>query len=267
MFSDLTFLHCAHFERCEARIDKRFDGYASLQWMAAGAVELFYDERHHDLRAEQNHGWFWPAFGGPRIRFHAAREGGVWDHRYIAFVGPRLQSWKRAGLWLETPQNAPDASAQSARFDQILALIAAPGAWNPQRAVHAIEGVLLELAQARNAPSEQALRQPEPPWLQQTREFLDSTPDFAPDYAALAHDLGLGLSTLRRRFRAATGMSLHEALLQNRLDIARRLLGETDVPIKQIAAQLGYRDVHFFSAQFKRLAGVGPAAFRRSRQN
>lgn len=75
----------------------------------------------------------------------------------------------------------------------------------------------------------------------------------------------MGLSTLRRKFKAATGRTLHEHTLSLRAERARRLLIETDWPLKAIASRLGYSDPFFFAAQFKALAGVPPAAFRKSR--
>jgi len=60
-------------------------------------------------------------------------------------------------------------------------------------------------------------------------------------------------------------MSPHAYLLQCRATSARRLLGETDLPIKSIAQQLGYRDVYFFSRQFRQMTGVPPAVYRHSR--
>jgi transcriptional regulator GlxA family with amidase domain len=86
------------------------------------------------------------------------------------------------------------------------------------------------------------------------------------DYDALAEEVGTSPATFRRRFRQATGTSPHEFLLHCRSAEARRLLGESDLPIKQIATLLGYRDVYFFSRQFRELAGVPPATYRRSRQ-
>jgi AraC-like DNA-binding protein len=146
------------------------------------------------------------------------------------------------------------------QFDELLGHIRRGGSWGTRRAIHALEGILLELAEARAQTDEEAI------WLQKTRDFLAHTSDFSPDYSRLAREVGLGLSTLRRNFKAATGLSLHDFLLQNRLETARQLLGETEIPIKQIAARLNYRDVHFFSSQFKKLSGVSPAAYRRSRQ-
>jgi AraC-like DNA-binding protein len=97
-------------------------------------------------------------------------------------------------------------------------------------------------------------------------ELAREKPDTEPDYPALADLCGMSLSSLRRRFRAATGTPLHEWTMQARIVRARALLGETDTPIKAIAEQLGYRDVYFFTRQFRQRVGVPPAAFRRSRQ-
>lgn len=256
---DLIFLHCGATPQCNARVDKHFENYFTLQLMEAGAVELFYDQTRYKLSAEENF-WFWPAFPGPHIRFHAARDVSFWNHRYAAFTGPLANHWQRAGLWLDAPQKAPRGALDIAVFDEMVFHINRGGAWGTRRAINLLESLLLELAESRAATGNEEI------WLEKTREFLAQTETFAPDYARLAHDLGWGLSTLRRKFKAATGLALHEALMQNRLDNARRLLGETDLPLKAIAAQLGYRDAQFFAAQFKQLSGVTPAIYRRSRQ-
>jgi AraC-like DNA-binding protein len=44
----------------------------------------------------------------------------------------------------------------------------------------------------------------------------------------------------------------------------RQLLIETDLTISQIADALGYRDVYFFSRQYKQVFGIPPTAVRAS---
>jgi AraC-like DNA-binding protein len=258
---DLIFLHCGAMPACDARVDKHFDGYWTLQFGVSGGVELFYDERRHLLTRET--AWFWPAFPGPRIRFHVA-DGPTWDHRYAAFRGPRVARWVADGLWPEEPQAVPpsDAARYAAEFDRLLAHIRRGDRWGNARAVHTLEGLLLDLAEARSGPT---ARQPAPePWLS---ALLDdgTADDFAPDFAAVARGHGMALATLRRRFREATGTALHEYVLQRRIARARALLGDTDLPIKAVAERLGYQDVYFFTRQFRQRVGVPPAAYRRSR--
>jgi len=264
MPQDLVFLHSGATPECSARVDKHFVDYWTLQFMEAGAVELSYGDTNcgeaaGGLRCIDGGGWIWPAFPGPRIRFHPARDVHHWNHRYAAFTGPMVRHWMDAGLWPPGPQPVRAADF-TAPFDAMLGLIRGDGAWSTRRAINQLEGILLALAEGRAAASS------EETWLETARRYLEAPDQFEPDYAALARELGMGLSTLRRKFKAATGHSLHDTYLSNRHARARRLLGETDLPLKAIAARLGYRDVFFFSNQFKQQAGVGPLAFRRSRQ-
>ncbi len=262
MHFDLTFLHCRATPFCDARVDKRFEDYFTLQFMESGAVELFYDDEFYDLRGGA---WFWPAFDGPRIRFHAARDVASWNHRYAAFVGPLVGHWQRAGLWPDAPQRAPDGAENARIFDEILHQIERGGSWGARRAINRLEAILLELAEAR-ADARQSASPIEAPWLRHARNWLEQCDPFTPAYPELARELGWGLSTLRRQFKTATGMTLHETLVVQRMERARHLLGETNLPIKAVASQLGYRDIGFFAGQFKRLCGVTPAAYRNSRQ-
>ena len=55
---------CSTATRCIARVDKRFDGYYTLQFMARGGLELYYGDERHELKGA----WFWTAQPGPRTR-------------------------------------------------------------------------------------------------------------------------------------------------------------------------------------------------------
>jgi AraC family transcriptional regulator, arabinose operon regulatory protein len=45
------------------------------------------------------------------------------------------------------------------------------------------------------------------------------------------------------------------------------LLTDTTQTIKQIAMQLGYSDVYFFTRQFREQTGLPPALYRKSREH
>jgi AraC-like DNA-binding protein len=107
------------------------------------------------------------------------------------------------------------------------------------------------------------------PWLGKVIDALDraaASAELRSTYAKIGEQVGLGASTLRRKFKLATGLSLHQYVLQARIQHARALLGETDMPIKLVAQRLGYSDLYFFTRQFRQHVGVPPAAYRRSRQ-
>ena len=260
MLSDgLKFLYGESVPRCTHDIDKVFDGYCTLQYMSGGAVELVVGAAEYLLRGR----WFWSAYPGPRIRFHVAAGTKSWRHRYIAFRGELVERWREQGLFPIEPQPAP-APARAGfdeRFDALLANTTRGDALAALRATHLLEGILIELAEARTHMEEK------PPWLEKTLARLDaSVSGEAVDYAAVAGEVGMAERTLRRNFRQAMGVSPHEYLLKARVVEARRLLGDTDLPTKAIAKRLGYRDVYFFSRQFRQLAGVPPASYRQSRQ-
>lgn len=259
MANDLNFLLGGHMPGCRAMVDKRFD-YHALQMVTGGAVELFYDDERWELPGL----WMWPCYPGPRrIRFHAWPRHESWEHRYVAFNGPRVASWAADGLWPGEPAmfDEPNRALFSALFDETVSLSLQPGQWSRMRAANLLEQLLLqwrESAQIQNAPQR-------PSWLQQILDDLAVTAA-APDYEQLARGANMSLTTLRRRFRASTGSTLHNYWLECRAAEARRLLGDTDTAIKSIAHSLGYQDVYYFTRQFTQFTGVSPAAYRRSRQ-
>jgi AraC-like DNA-binding protein len=242
--------------RCTASVDKDFRDYYTLQYMTAGTVELMYGEERHLMQGT----WFWPAYPGVRIRFGRAPGCAWWTHRYVAFRGPLVNRWISEGIFPHEPQTAPRGNEHEALVDQLLKYARRADSWGNRRALNALESVLLELAEARAAEAQGEA------WLENVLHSLTNQEQFAPDYEALARKHGMALSTLRRRFRQATGTSIHEYSLQCRIARARQLLGETDWPLKTIAAKLGYSDLYFFARQFKEQAGVPPAQYRKSRQ-
>lgn len=78
----------------------------------------------------------------------------------------------------------------------------------------------------------------------------------------LAAQAGLSVSQTARRVRELTGLSPREFIIRARIDRARRLMEESQLSLKQIAATLGYADVYFFHRQFKAVVGLTPARWR-----
>ncbi|BFV58945.1 helix-turn-helix domain-containing protein [Kitasatospora sp. CMC57] len=67
-----------------------------------------------------------------------------------------------------------------------------------------------------------------------------------------------------RRFAAATGTTPHSWLLNLRLSRAEELLETTNLPVEEIARQVGYRSATVLREQFVRRRGVPPRSYRRS---
>ena len=78
----------------------------------------------------------------------------------------------------------------------------------------------------------------------------------------VAGKFGMTSRTFERRFRAAVGQSPIAYLQKVRISAARRMLESGKRSIQQVSSSVGYDDVAFFRALFKRQIGVSPAAYR-----
>ena len=72
----------------------------------------------------------------------------------------------------------------------------------------------------------------------------------------LAQHLGVNASYLSTLFTKEMGTSLTDYVNHYRIDHAKTLLANTDVPIKDIALRCGIGDVHYFTRLFKRISGM-----------
>jgi AraC-like DNA-binding protein len=79
----------------------------------------------------------------------------------------------------------------------------------------------------------------------------------------LARLCGLSERHFFRRFKEATGLSPINWLKMQRIALAQSKLLQSGHSIKQIADQVGYNDVFFFSRDFKRHTGACPTQYRR----
>jgi AraC-like DNA-binding protein len=229
-------------------MEKVFPDYATLQLITAGAVQVSYDDEHHNLTGA----WVWPHFPGPRIALSPQPKPGWWNHRYLAFRGPVLAAWRAAGLWPERPQAINQVSHFVTLFDHYQKNYDRLDRWAHAEAAQTIERILVALAQER----EQGML---PGWLTTIQQALSTgaVDDF--NAVALARQVGMAPSTLRRRFLVATGQSLRSYAVEVRVRRAARLLLNSD----SLIGALGYCDAAAFSKQFKQYLGVSPEQYRR----
>ena len=83
--------------------------------------------------------------------------------------------------------------------------------------------------------------------------------------AALAARIGVGERHLRRLFLDEIGAGPLEIAATRRLLFAKKLLGETSLPVTQIGLAAGYGSVRRFNAAFRAGYGQSPRALRRTR--
>jgi len=93
-------------------------------------------------------------------------------------------------------------------------------------------------------------------------ERLRADPWHRPDITGLAHEACVSRSTLENRFKAAVGRSIHEEFVRLRLAGLRRLVTDTDLPLKAIATRTGFRSVQYMTTFLHRHTGLTPARLR-----
>lgn len=81
---------------------------------------------------------------------------------------------------------------------------------------------------------------------------------------ALAEECGLSRSYFARAFKKTTGRPPHRWLLEQRVEMAKKLLMTTSIPIADIALAVGFADQGHLTKVFARLAGITPGTLRRS---
>ncbi len=82
----------------------------------------------------------------------------------------------------------------------------------------------------------------------------------------LAHRAGMSSRTFARRFRECAGVTPHQWVLRQRVQLAQRLLEVTDLPIEQVATDSGLGSATNLRIQFRQVLGTSPTSYRRTFQ-
>jgi LacI family transcriptional regulator len=80
--------------------------------------------------------------------------------------------------------------------------------------------------------------------------------------AEVAAAVAVSKRTLQRDFQAVLGRTVQQEILRCRLERARRILLETDLPIPQVATRCGFTYPHYFGRVFRKAMGLTPSRFR-----
>lgn len=80
--------------------------------------------------------------------------------------------------------------------------------------------------------------------------------------SAIAENLGISEGHLSHLFKKETDYTLLNYLTRYRIHKAMELLRESRLKVYEVADQVGYRDITYFSATFKRVTGITPTEFQ-----
>jgi AraC family transcriptional regulator len=80
--------------------------------------------------------------------------------------------------------------------------------------------------------------------------------------SAIADAVALSPGHFAHAFRQATGVAPHRYVLERRVERAKALLRQSDMPITEIADRIGCSSHSHFSVLFHRITGLTPRQFR-----
>lgn len=87
-----------------------------------------------------------------------------------------------------------------------------------------------------------------------------------PSLTDLAREVGLNEYRLKAGFKNIYGKSAYAYLNDHKLDLARKMLQESDQKVNEVAYQIGYTNPSHFIAAFKKRFGITPKKFLTSLQ-
>lgn len=79
---------------------------------------------------------------------------------------------------------------------------------------------------------------------------------------AVARDVRMSYFHFSRAFKQSMGMTATSYIAERRIERAKKMLEETELPISEIALRSGFSSQSHFTTAFRRLAGATPKAFR-----
>ena len=80
----------------------------------------------------------------------------------------------------------------------------------------------------------------------------------------VAQEVGMSRYHFSRVFKESMGLSPINYIVRQRIERAKKLLAETELPIADIALQAGFSGQSHFTTFFRKLVGLTPRSFRRA---
>lgn len=122
----------------------------------------------------------------------------------------------------------------------------------------------MKIAQTYCYMTRHNIQQSHSPLIKKMLTYIDTDLRVDLTLKTFAEYLNVNASYLSTLFSKEMGMSLTEYVTSCRIQHAQKLLLGTTLPIKTIAEQCGYLDIHYFSRLFKKFTQTTPKEYRNS---
>ena len=92
--------------------------------------------------------------------------------------------------------------------------------------------------------------------------YVEENIEDAVHLSTLAQTAGMSVYHFAKVFKASTGKSPHQYILQRRIERAKVLLSKPDLSLSEISLQAGFSDQSHLTNVFRRFLGVTPSQYR-----
>lgn len=98
--------------------------------------------------------------------------------------------------------------------------------------------------------------------LRRAQEFISENLEADLTLEEIAEAVGLSPFHFARAFKRSTGMTPQQYLWQQRIERARELLSDDELPIVEISARAGFKNQSHFTTLFRKFTAMTPKAYR-----
>ncbi|MBE6388961.1 MAG: helix-turn-helix transcriptional regulator [Lentisphaerae bacterium] len=253
-FDDLQLLNVIHVEMYGSAAVSEFVTSCNYVGVMTGSVivndvevtEPFVYLTPRNLRAYD--GWLSP-------------QGKKRDNFYIECLGGRsdrlMHSWGATGRWCHIPIGNPERF--TGKLEEIRRLFIAGNPRYNFRMAMCFEEFAAMLEE------EAVSKEPAARKFDKLLQKINRDPGRHWNFAAEAAASGLTLRHWTRLFTAGTGMPPHQFVIHCRVRLARELLANSSLNIKEIGAACGFDSPAEFSRFFRKHTSFSPGRYRKSR--
>ena len=188
-------------------------------------------------------------------------EAGAWRHSWLQVTGRRVVPvLQAAGISAGRPRAIVDAALIEHGIRELHGEATTFDPPSPRILGNLFENWILRIVRkAGGGEGERGRR------LRALKLHLDTHSSASMSLAEMARRAGMSSSHLSALFRDAYGESPVAYHIFRRIETAQYLLSHRGLGISEVAEQTGYPDLPSFSRMFKRVTGVAPREYRRSR--
>jgi AraC-like DNA-binding protein len=187
-----------------------------------------------------------------------------WVILWLHFNGNLPHEWMRDGAF-KISANKPDIADKElfrAQFERLLVSLYRNSHGNSAAISWQALGLLSHFVvdvRVAEQPEDQDARS----IARRASEFIMNHTHKVIDVGEVAAHVGCSRRTLETHFKHHTGRTILEEIQHCRLERAKSLLLETDMPLKQIIHRAGFQSREQMRLVFKKLLGVTPGSFRK----